>query len=78
MIINKLQRQSFNFISIDLRILVFTYRQLYVALLRVTDIRGLSLLLPWEGGAATTNIIYLEVLLPDSIAAVAAVAAVGQ
>ena len=47
-------------------------------LLRVTDIRGLSLLLPQEGGAATTNIIYPEVLLPDSMAAVAAVVAVGQ
>ena len=78
MTVNKSQGQSFNFISINLRILVFTYRQLYVVLLRVTDIRGLSLLLPREGGAATTNIIYPEVLLPDSMAAVAAVAAVGQ
>ena len=47
-------------------------------LLRVTDICGLLLLLLWEGGAAITNIIYPEVLLPDSMAAVAAVAAVGQ
>ena len=44
--VNKLQGQSFNFIGVDLRILVFTYRQLYVALLRVIDIYGLSLLLP--------------------------------
>ena len=63
---------------------VFTHRQLYIALLRVTDIRGLSLLLPQEGDAATTNIIYPEVLLDssrDSIAAAAAAAvaaAVGQ
>ena len=42
-------------------------------LLRVTDIRGLSLLLLQEGGAAITNIIYLEVLLLNSIAAVTAV-----
>ena len=77
-IVNKLQGQFFNFISINLRILVFTYKQLYVALLRVTDIGGLSLLLPQEDSAATTNIIYLEVLLPDSMAAVVAVAAVGQ
>ena len=80
-IVNKSQRQSFNFISVNLYIPVFTYRQLYIALSRVTDMRGLSLLLPQEGGAATTNIIYPEVLLPDSIAAVvavAAVAAVGQ
>ena len=77
MTVNKLQRQSFNFISINLCIPVFTYGQLYIALLRVTDIRGLSLLLPREGSTATTNIIYPEVLLPDSMAAVAAVAAVG-
>ena len=76
--VNKLQGQSFNFISINLYILVFTHRQLYVVLVRVTDIRGLSLLLPQEGGAATTNIIYPEVLLPDSITAVTAVVAVGQ
>ena len=76
--VNKLQRQFFNFISINLRILVFTYKQLYVVLLRVTDICGLSLLLPQEGGAATTNIIYLEVLLLNSMAAVTAVTAVGQ
>ena len=43
--VNKSQGQSFNFISVDLRIPVFTYRQLYIALLRVIDIRGLSLLL---------------------------------
>jgi len=61
-----------------LRILVFTYRRLYITLLRVTDIHGHSLLLPQEGDAATTNIIYPEVLLNfsrDSIAAVAAAAA---
>ena len=75
--VNKSQRQSFNFIGVNLRILVFIYRQLYIVLLRVTDICRLSLLLLWEGGAVTTNIIYLEVLLLDSIAAVAAVAAVG-
>jgi len=46
-------------------------------LLRVTDISGLSLLLPQEDDAATTNIIYLEVLLRDSVAVVAAVAVVG-
>ena len=74
--VNKLQGQSFNFISVNLYILVFTHRQLYVALLRVTDIRRLSLLLPQEGGAAITNIIYLEVLLLDNIAVVAAVVVV--
>ena len=66
-IVNKLQGQSFNFISINLRILVFTHRQLYITLLRVIDIRGLSLLLPQGSDTATattTNIIYLEVLLP--------------
>ena len=78
MTVNKSQGQFFNFIGVDLYILVFIYGQLYIALLRVTDICRLSLLLPQEGGAATTNIIYPEVLLPDSMAAVAAVAVVGQ
>ena len=65
--VNKSQGQSFNFVGVNLRILVFTYRQLYIVLLRVTDIRGLSLLLPQGGDTATattTNIIYPEVLLP--------------
>ena len=75
MTVNKSQGQSFNFISINLCILVFTHRQLYVVLLRVTDIYRLSLLLPWEGSAAITNIIYLELLLLDSMAVVAAVVA---
>ena len=44
--VNKSQGQSFNFIGVDLCIPVFTYGQLYIVLLRVTDIRGLSLLLP--------------------------------
>jgi len=76
-IINKSQRQSFNFIGVDLYILVFTHRQLYIVLLRVTDINRLSLLLPQEGDAATTNIIYLEVLLRDNVAVVAVIV-VGQ
>jgi len=76
MTINKSQRQSFNFVGVDLYILVFTYRQLYIILLRVTDIHGLSLLLAQEGDAATTNIIYPEVLLRDSIAAIVVIAAV--
>ena len=74
--VNKSQGQSFNFVGVNLRILVFTYRQLYIVLLKVIDIYRLSLLLPQEGGAAITNIIYLEVLLLDNIAAVTAVTAV--
>jgi len=72
MTVNKSQGQSFNFIGVDLHIPVFTHGQLYVALSRVTDICRLLLLLPQEGDAATTNIIYPEVLLQDSVAAVAA------
>ena len=66
MTVNKSQGQSFNFIGVDLRIPVFTHGQLYVVLLRVTDIRGLSLLLPENGDTITTNIIYPEVLLDSS------------
>jgi len=61
--VNKSQGQSFNFISVNLYIPAFTYRQLYIALLRVTDMARLLLLLPQNGGAVTTNIIYPEVLL---------------
>jgi hypothetical protein len=62
-IVNKSQGQSFNFVGVNLRIPVFTHRQLYIALLRVTDIRGLSLLLAQDGDSTTANIIYPEVLL---------------
>ena len=64
--VNKSQGQSFNFIGVNLRIPVFTYRQLYIILLRVIDIGGLSLLLRQEGDATTINIIYPEVLLDSS------------
>ena len=63
--VNKSQGQSFNFIRVNLRILVFTHRQLYIALLRITDIYRLSLLLPQDRDSITANIIYPEVLLPS-------------
>ncbi len=63
MTINKSQRQSFNFVGIDLHIPVFTHRQLYIVLSRVTDIHGLLLLLPENGDITITNIIYPKVLL---------------
>jgi len=61
--VNKSQGQSFNFISINLCVPVFTYRQLYIALLRVIDIYRLSLLLAQNRDSITANIIYPEVLL---------------
>jgi len=73
MIVNKLQRQSFNFIGVDLYILVFTYRQLYIALSKVINIYSLSLLLPQNKDSITANIIYPEVLLRDNVVAVAAI-----
>jgi glucose uptake protein GlcU len=63
MTVNKSQGQSLNFISVDLYILVFTHRQLYIVLLRVIDIGGLSVLLPQNRDNITANIVYLEVLL---------------
>ena len=75
--VNKSQGQSFNFIGVNLCILVFTHGQLYVTLLRVTDIHGLLLLLPENRDTITTNIIYPEVLL-DSGGDSTAAAAVGQ
>ena len=52
--------------GVNLRIPVFRHGQLYIILLRVTDIRELLVLLPQEGDATTTNIIYPEVLLDSS------------
>ena len=72
MTVNKLQKQSFNFVKIDLCIPVFTHKQLYVALLKIIDICGLLLLLLQRGDAVITNIIYLKVLLQNSVAAVTA------
>ena len=54
------------------------HRQLYIALLRVTDIRGLSLLLPQNRDGMTANIIYPEVLLNSSSDSIAAAAVAGQ
>ena len=63
MTVNKSQGQSLNFISVDLCTLVFTHRQLYVALSRVTDISGLAVLLLQNGDSITANIVYPKVLL---------------
>ena len=63
MTVNKSQGQSLNFVGVDLRTPVFTHGQLYVALLRVTDISGLAVLLPRNGDGTTANIVYPEVLL---------------
>ena len=62
MTINKSQSQSFDSISVDLRISVFTYSQLYIALSRVTTVNGISVLLP-PNQSKTVNIVYPEVLL---------------
>ena len=59
-------------------ILVFTHGQLYVVLLRVTDIYGLLLLLPQNGDSITANIIYPEVLLDSGGKGIAAAAVAGQ
>jgi ATP-dependent exoDNAse (exonuclease V) alpha subunit len=61
--INKAQGQSLQKIDIDLRQLVFTHGQFYVAFSRVTDIANLDVLLPYRGSGMVENIVYLEVLL---------------
>jgi len=60
--VNKSQSQSFNFISIDLQMPVFTHNQLYVALSHITTVNSISVLLP-PNQSEIENIIYLEVLL---------------
>lgn len=65
MTINKAQGQSLNVVGVDLRILVFTHGQLYVALSRGTNVDCLAVLQPETPGivSATSNIVYPEVLL---------------
>ena len=65
MTINKAQGQSLDVVGVDLRIPVFTHGQLYVALSRATNVDCLVVLQPDTAGivAATTNIVYPEVLL---------------
>ncbi|KAG5529311.1 hypothetical protein RHGRI_029871 [Rhododendron griersonianum] len=63
MTINKSQGQSVKFVGIDLRILVFSHGQLYVALSRCTLFDRISVLLPKDEMNTTTNIVYPEVLL---------------
>ncbi|XP_052193809.1 uncharacterized protein LOC127802150 [Diospyros lotus] len=61
--INKSQGQSVKFVGVDLRILVFSHGQLYVALFRCISFDRISILLPKDCLDSTTNIIYPEVLL---------------
>jgi ATP-dependent exoDNAse (exonuclease V) alpha subunit len=63
MTINKSQGQSLHHVGVDLRSPVFTHGQLYVALLRTTNVRGLSVLFsPKNENRLTDNIVYPEVL----------------
>lgn len=59
--INKSQGQTFHQVGLDLRTPVFSHGQFYVAVSRVTDPKGLFVLLP-EGVGVTDNIVYPEVL----------------
>ena len=63
MTVNKSQGQSFCIMRIDLCTPAFCHGQLYVALSRITNIDGLSALLPANGPSTTENIVYPEALL---------------
>jgi ATP-dependent exoDNAse (exonuclease V) alpha subunit len=65
MTINKSQGQSMHHVALDLRRPVFTHGQLYVALSRMTDVAGLSVLFsPQNIDRVTDNVVYSEVLQP--------------
>lgn len=64
MTVNKAQGQSLNVVGVDLRSSAFTHGQLYVALSRVTNVLGLSVLLSENSDDRTDNVVYPEVLLP--------------
>ncbi|KAL7236906.1 hypothetical protein ACSBR1_020069 [Camellia fascicularis] len=61
--INKSQGQSMKFVGVDLRIPMFSYGQLYVALPRCTFFDRISILLLKDSLDSTINIVYPEVLL---------------
>lgn len=61
MIINKSQRQLLNTVNVDLQVPMFYHGQLYVALLRVTNVANITILLS-KNQYQMTNIVYPEVL----------------
>ena len=63
MTINKFQGQSLQRVGIDLRSPVFAHGQLYVALSRTTDVKGLSILFsPENTDGVTKNVVSSEAL----------------
>ena len=65
MTINKSQGQTLTNVGLYLKKKVFTHGQLYVAISRVTDKRGLKILIENDDGSCgstTENIVYKEVL----------------
>jgi ATP-dependent DNA helicase PIF1 len=63
MTINKSQGQSLDHVGVDLQLPVFSHGQLYVALLRMTNVCCLSILFAPENlEQVTENMVYPEVL----------------
>ena len=63
MTINKSQGQSLENVGIDLSSPVFTHGQLYVALSRSTNVKGIHVLLPPDAiDNSVSNITYPELL----------------
>ena len=65
MTINKSQGQTLTNVGVYLKKPVFTHGQLYVAMSRVTNKRGLKILVENEDGTCgitTKNIVYREIL----------------
>jgi len=63
MTINKSQGQLVEHVGINLQILVFSYRQLYVAFFRCTSPLNISVLLPEQSQESrrTLNVVYKKV-----------------
>ena len=62
--INKAQGQSIERVGIDLWVLVFSHRQLYVTLSHTTNSKNIKILLPEDKeDSQTTNVVYPEVLV---------------
>jgi ATP-dependent exoDNAse (exonuclease V) alpha subunit len=60
--INKSQGQTFDHIGVDLRYLVFSHGQFYVAASRVSSALGLHILLASNRLTTTENVVYPKVL----------------
>ena len=62
MTVNKAQRQSVNYVGLDLQTDIFAHGQLYVALSSYTSSQQIKAVSKNDANTITKNIVYLEAL----------------